>query len=407
VSTFADTAAREFLHIRRDRVLPALVILAPAALTILFGYAFESSAITGIPLLVVDDDDSEISRSLVEGWAGVVPPGSPAQMFQLTVEARTAGGRDRARHAMDGRFRGAVHIPAGFGAALKATDPGALRRQTITLFVDGSDTVSGMQAMVVLRESITQFNRRASEKLWREEVPKHIPFPPLRKLLTPELTDALIELVALDQKEPLFNPKLNFLSYVLPGVMGMVLQLMTVTLIAGSIAREREEGTLEQLAVSPVRPGPLLAGKAVPYFFLAIFDVVCVWVVGALLFGVKPNGSWWQLSVCALLFVPATLGPGMLIGAIARTRMQAVQAAIFYLMPGMMLSGAYGPLDSIPESVRWVSNLFALTFYCRAFRDVWFHDAGMARIWPDLTALAVFGLLAFAAAVAVFRMRRG
>lgn len=395
-----DTARRELLHLRRDRRLLILLLMAPPLLTVLFGFAFESNAITDMPLAVFDEDDSPASREMVAAWRDMRAPGVANPLFRIDMRK---GGPAEARAALNGHYWGAVHVPAGFAANLGTGDPPRLRRSRMTLLLDGSDTIAAPYIRSVLAEAVGRFNRAAAEDIL-EGFRKR--FPPATALLDKPTAEAIAGPVDLDVGAYLYNPDLNFLSYMLPGILGMVLMLMTVTPLAASIAGERESGTLEQIAVSPASGAALLLGKALPYCLPAAFDVLCVAAVARLLFGLSPNGGIWLLVACAAVFVPAALATAALIGAVSRTRMQAIQTAVFYLMPALLLSGAYAPLESIPESVRWVSNAFPLTFFCRAFRAVWFRGFDVDEVAMDLAGLAGFALAAFAAAALLFRMRR-
>jgi ABC-2 type transport system permease protein len=380
-----DTARRETLHLLRDRRLALLLLVSPAALTVLFGYAFESNAITDIPVVVIDEDDSPAGTRLVEEWAKIRTPGADRPM--LRIEHRRgaeAGDIEHARGTVAGHVRAAVHLPRGLLRSLMTGAGPDGRPARITLWVDGTDTITGVQVQAVLREAVDQAARYVARA------------SPAVELHTPE---------------PLFNPGQSFLAYMLPGVLGMTLMLLTQTPLAGQVAREREDGTLEQIAVSPAPGWALLAGKALPYLAAGAFDVACVAGVAGGWFGLRPESGWASPASAVLAavtgaFLLAATATGLAVGAVARTRMQAVQAAVFYLMPALLLTGAYSPLESIPEPVRRLSAAFPVAAFVRAWRDAWFRGFSLADVAGDLSVMLGLAAVSFAAAVGLFRLRR-
>ena len=184
----------------------------------------------------------------------------------------------------------------------------------------------------------------------------------------------------------LYNPKERFIDYVVPGIIGLILQLLTVTLMACTIARERESGTLYQLLVTSLRRGEIVIGKILPYLVISICLIVVI--IGL---------SWWHFNVAfyrppalaliCLLFLLCSLGLGLLISAFSRTQTQAIQFSVFFLLPVFVLSGAFAPLEQLPSAVRYLSELFPLTHFCRAFRLVNMYHAGLAFYVVDLAVL--------------------
>jgi ABC-2 type transport system permease protein len=190
----------------------------------------------------------------------------------------------------------------------------------------------------------------------------------------------------------LYNPSLSFIDYIMPGIIGLILQLLTVTLMACTIARERESGTLAQLMVSPLRRIEIILGKVLPYLVVSMVLIAMSIAVGYFHFGVRFRDPL-ALGVICLLFLLSSLGTGLLISALCQTQTQAVQMAVFYLMPVFPLSGAVAPLELLPSGIRAISQLFPLTHFCRAFRAVNLGHLGISMILPDLAMLALLALL--------------
>jgi ABC-2 type transport system permease protein len=203
--------------------------------------------------------------------------------------------------------------------------------------------------------------------------------------------------------EVLFNPDLDTSAVLVPGLAGLVLLFVGSLITSLGVVRERQAGTMEQLAVMPLRPRDVFFGKIAPYFVVAAVDMVIVLTVGWLLFDVPFNGSIWLLALGAVLFLFVTLGSGVLISTVSENQGQAIQLAIMTLLPQVLLSGLIFPLESMAPGVRWIGYLLPLTYFNQVSRGVMLKGAPFAAIAPALGLLALLGLLAFALAVLRFR----
>jgi ABC-2 type transport system permease protein len=186
----------------------------------------------------------------------------------------------------------------------------------------------------------------------------------------------------------LYNPDLKFIDFVIPGIVGLILQLLTVTLTACTIARERESGTLAQLLVSPLSRNQIVAGKVLPHLVVSILLIAATLATGYFHFHVAYRAPLLTGLLC-LLFLLCSLGTGLLISAFCQTQTQAIQFAVFYLFPVFPLSGAFAPLEQLPPAIRMLSQAFPLTHFCHAFRMVSLGQLGVSFIVGDLVFLAV------------------
>jgi len=202
-----------------------------------------------------------------------------------------------------------------------------------------------------------------------------------------------------------FNPDLKSQNFVMPGVIGLILQLLAVIVMATSIARERERGTMEQLAVTPLTAAEIFIGKLVPYFLLALLDTVNAMLVARFLFGVSLAGHYPVVVTLLIVFILSSLGIGQLISTVSRNQGQAVLLAVSYVLPAFVLSGAFTPIETQPQNVRPASLLFPLTYFCRGFRAAILRQATFADVRVDLLALSAFVLITFGASVLLLRMR--
>jgi ABC-2 type transport system permease protein len=262
----------------------------------------------------------------------------------------------------------------------------------IQLLLDGTDNTSAPIVEGVAKRVIQRYNtERAIRGLWARGV-------------RPDKSLRLIQPVYV-QTEIRYNPGLQFLSYVMPGVIGLTLQLLTVMLMAISITRERERGTLDQLMASPISRAELILGKVLPYFGISLVNVATVLFIADRWFNVPAGKNLPLLLALCCLFVLSSLATGLLISVVSRSQFQAVQIAVFYVLPVFMLSGAFGHLEAIPAYIRPISYLFPLMYFSRAVRAVTLRGADLAQVSNDLAVLSGFVVILLSWAVLSFRKR--
>ena len=368
----ASVARKEFIHILRDWRILILIFTLPPAFTLLLGHAFEVTELTDAPAMLFDEDRSEQSEKLAEKLRG----------------SATFAWRDSARTSVEGidllkaGVQAAVVIPPGWGASLGNGDPLPLR-----LILDGMDTNSAPQLEGAIQQVLGQFQLDSRQDMIDAlpdsvmEMGKKIP-EEVRKQFTSSMTPWTSE------SQILYNPKLRFIDFVIPGIVGLILQLLTVTLMACTIARERESGTLSQLLVTPLRRTEIVVGKVLPYLAVSIVLIGMTLATGRYHFQVMYRAPLLLGALC-LLFLLCSLGTGLLISTFCHTQAQAIQFAVFYLLPVFPLSGAFASLDQLPAGVRAISQSFPLTHFCHAFRMVSLGHAGFAAIVGDLCFLFV------------------
>ena len=380
--TFAShlgaVARKEALHILRSPRELVLILVMPGLLTFLFGYAFEVGEVRGIATLVVDEDGSSLSKRWIEAMRR--DPTFTVEEGSVTVEAaKTAMDRDR--------YQVVVRIPAG--TERRARGMGSA---PVTVTLSGIDTVSGPTAM----RSLTRIGMEEGGKLLALRMARlGLDSPDLAQTLRPVSLEFDVR----------YNPSFRFIRYVMPGILGLILQLLTVGLMAGAITREKELGTFEALLASPVRPLALLLGKTLPYFAVSLLEVGTILAIARWGFGVSLGRSAVSALGLTLLFVVASLATGLLISTLTRTQGQSMQLTVLYCLPVFMLSGAYAPLNIIPPDVRWISWLFPLTYFCRAFRDLSLKELALLDVGRDVGLLAVYIVLAIVASGKLIRKR--
>jgi ABC-type multidrug transport system permease subunit len=373
-----SVAYKEFLHIYRDRRVLILLVLLPPLFTLLFGHAFETSEISDVPALLINRDVGERTQRFVD----VVLKNKTFRWRQASPDI--ANESDLLGHGV----RAALVIPQGWSDSLSAGNPKPVR-----LYLDGSDINTASAAEGAVQKSLAEFQMKERDILV-ESLPEDV--IELGKKLRVEIRKQFVSLMEAWSAESkiLYNPKSRVIDYVIPGIIGLILQLLTVTLMACTIARERESGTLYQLLVTSLRRGEIVIGKIVPYLAVSIVLIVIIIGLSAWHFGV----AFYQppaLAVICLLFLLCSLGLGLLISAIARTQTQAIQFSVFFLLPVFVLSGAFAPLEQLPASIRYISEVFPLTHFCRAFRLVNMYQATPSFYVVDLVVLLAGALVTF------------
>jgi ABC-2 type transport system permease protein len=381
VSTLAvigHVARKEMRQILRDRRSLVLILVMPVLLTFLFGKALETGELRNIPSVILNLDGSPESNVVSTAF-------STYDEVQILREVSTL---DEAQSLLaHGKIKAAIIIPKGFMRQIEAGEEAQLQ-----LLLDGTDNNSAPIVEGVAQRVIQRYNtERAIRGLWARGV-------------RPDRGLRLIRPVYV-QSEIRYNPGRQYLSYVMPGVIGLTLQLLTVMLMAISIPRERERGTLDQLMASPITRAELILGKLAPYFGISLLNVGTILFVADRWFGIPVADRLAHLILLCALFVLTSLATGLLISAVSRSQFQAVQIAVFYVLPVFMLSGAYAPLEAIPEYIRPISYLFPLMYFSRAVRAVTLRGADLLQIWQDVTVLSGFVVVFLYWAVLSFHKR--
>lgn len=385
VSAIASVARKEFLHIWRDRRVLTLILLLPPVFTLMFGHAFEVGEMTDVPALLINADETPRTQRFVDRILA-------NKTFRWRTQAPGAAETD----LLGQDAQAALVIPPGWSEGLANGKPIPLR-----LYLDASDTNIAPQLFGSVQETLGEFQLGERQEII-DALPDEV-FDLAEKLpvdVRQQFVSAM-EPWSVEEKM-LYNPKERFIDYVLPGIIGLILQLLTVTLMASTIARERESGTLYQLLVTSLQRGEIVIGKVLPYLAISLGLILVIVLLAGWHFEVEFYQPGMLALIC-LVFLLCSLGMGLVISAISRTQTQAIQFSVFFLLPVFVLSGAFAPLEQLPGAVRWISELFPLTHFCRAFRLVNMYHAPLAFYAPSLLALVAGTLITFVGAAFLLR----
>jgi ABC-2 type transport system permease protein len=362
---------KEFLQILRDPHTLYIVLAIPVVQMFLLGYT-ATTDVRNIPLAVVDLDRSASSRRLLDAYRA-------ADYFRLAFDVDS---EDQLRQLIDGgEARAGLIIPADFNERLLggATAP-------VSFVIDGSDPSVASTAL-------------AAAELIGQSVSTRIA---LERSQAAGLASAAAPGLEV-RPQVWFNPDMISAYFMVPALIGMILQLLTTMLTATAIVRERERGTIEQLIVTPIRSSELILGKIAPYVLIALFNTVEVLLVGTLWFGVPVRGSLGLLFLLSGLFLTSSLGIGLLISTIAQTQQQAMMLTWFTLLPTVFLSGFFFPLAAMPPLLQLVSRFIPLRYYLAIIRSILLKGVGAASLTEEIIALAILGGLALGGAALRFR----
>lgn len=364
--------AKEFRHLWRDPRMVAAAVLMPVVQLLLFAYAI-SFDVKDISTLIIDQDKTPASRAYVDTYRA-------SGFFKVVGEATDLGAADVAFDTNAARI--VLVVPSGFAASLAADE-----RASVAVLLDGSEPNAAR---------IGQAYAIALNRVYGQE-------------LTIRWADAQgIDVAAVGQLEPRvrvwYNPERTSAIFLIPGLMVVIIMIVTVQQTAVSLVRERDQGTAEQMMVSPLRAPELMIGKLLPWTLLAFIDMVMIGVVGMVLFGLPLRGSLALLSVAGGLFVFSCLGIGLVISSLAPTLDSAnIIALLLAFLPGFLLSGFAFPLESIPWPLEWISRIFPGRYMVSIARGVFLKGSGLAEVWPDLLSLSVFATIVLLLATVLYR----
>lgn len=350
---------KEFRQILRDPRLARAVVIAPVIQLVLFGYAV-STDVRDTALFVVDHDRTVASRELTDALTS-------SGYFE--VVGRSEDPTELVRALDRGDAVVGLQIPSGFAADLQSG-----RGASVQALLDGTNSNTATVAQGYAERIVLNFG-------------------------TARLPDA--PALALELRDRAwFNPELESRNYNVPAVVGAIILLVSLLLTSLAIVREREIGTLEQLRVSPLTPGELIAGKTLPFAVIGLLDLAIVTSVAIFWFDVPFRGGVLTLLAAAILYLLSGLGIGLLISTISTTQQEAFMATFLIFQPAILLSGFMFPVSSMPEVFQWLTNLNPTRHFLVIVRSVFLKGAGPTVLWPQYLALAAIGtaLLWFAAA---------
>ena len=359
---------KELLELRQDPRLFGVIFIAPIVQLTFLGYA-ATTDVKNVPIVVVDQDHTPQSRELITRFDG-----SP--YFTVVGSLNTVAELDR--WFEENRAWMGLVIPGDYHERV-----GSGRPATVQVIADGTDSNSTNVAMGYAGSLINAYNEELSRKQLLAA----------GQDVAPRAIDARIRVW--------FNPQLESRDFMIPGIVALLLLVITTNLSSMAVVREKELGTLEQLNVTPVTRWQLILGKLLPYGIIGILDVILVTTVAVTWFRIPLLGSPILLFATSCIYLLTTLGLGLFISTISNTQQQAMMTAtFFFLTPMLYLSGFIFPIENMPAVIQPVTYLIPLRYFIIIVRGIFLKGIGIAVLWPQILALLAWGLAIVGLAVA-------
>jgi ABC-type multidrug transport system permease subunit len=352
VRGFSAVLYKEVIHVTHDRITLILALVLPIVQLLLFGWAI-NTRVAHISTAVFDEDRGVAAAQVLDALR-------TSGEFDLVYTATSR--EDLRARIVAGLVRVAIDVPPNFTADVRAG-----RQAQLQVLIDGSQSAIAQEAL----GAAASIGQAVSARM-RGEV-----------TLAP-----LIDV----RPRMLFNPSLRSANFLVPGLIGVIMQLITIFLTSLSIVGERERGTLDQLLVTPIGSTGLMLGKIVPYAVIGFVDFLLVLGAMRFVFAVPIFGNVWLLLLLAVGFLIASLGLGLLVSSVARTQAQAMLMAFGTMLPSILLSGFFFDRDAMPIVMQWVGYAIPLTYFLEILRGIVLRGETMTSLWPSVTAMVALGV---------------
>jgi len=360
---------KEFIQVRRDKRTLMMIFVQPIISLTLLGYALNTD-VKDLAAVVYDQSRSPESRALIDAF-------SASGYFVFREHAESY---DEVRQLIDaGQVKAALIIPPDYAASIQAG-----RQTPVQFFVDGADPAVALPAMSYAGLIANEHSVG---------------------LITNALKGLSFDLPIDFRPQILYNPDMDVTILRVPGLVGTVLQWISLALVALSIVREREQGTMEQLMVTPLRSMELMLGKMLPFVVISLADVTLALLVAIFIFGMPMNGSVLLLYTLSVVFLFFSLGIGLFISTMSQTQDQAQQLMGAIMLPTVLLSGFMFPLESMPGPAQTFAHFLPLTHFLIIVRGIVVKGVEMEALWSQTALLAVMGVATLVVSALRFQKR--
>jgi ABC-2 type transport system permease protein len=363
---------KEFKQVFRDRRMRLMIFGSPLLMLLVFGYAVNTD-VTTITTGLLDEDRSSLSREFERKFfsSGYFVPsmyiGSPAEGGRLLDK---------------GLINMYMHIPRGFSSRVKSG-----KGAEVQIILDGTDSsrASVINAYINLITSEFTINHM-TEKI-------------RAIILSREWSSVMMKQSVEIKERTVFNPELISRNFFLPGVLVLLLALITIMLTSMSVVKERENGTIEQIIVSPLKPAEFIAGKTLPFVAVGIIEIILITLITIAWFRVPFNGSFLFLLTASMCYILCTLAIGLYISTISGTQQQAMLSTFIFFIPAIMLSGFVFPIYAMPEIFRFITLANPMRHFIAIVRGIFLKGAGFTVLWEEVLALIIIGTLLFSLSI--------
>jgi len=376
------TTIKELRQMSRDKKLYPLLFAAPTIQLIILGYA-ATFDIHNIPTAALDRDRTQLSRQYLRSF-------HHNGYFNIKYHVHN---RNQIYHLLDeGKVQIGIEIPTDFEKKLKKGAP-----SPVQLIVDGTASNTATIAL--------NYARIISEKFSSRLIMESIDLPSFNSgdFLSSFRREIGKTFLVENRTRLWYNPHLSSADFMVPGIICMVLLIVTTNLTAISIVKEKEIGTMEQLLVTPIKPSELIVGKLIPFTLIGFLDVIFILIVGYLFFQIPVKGSLILLLVLSLFYLFSTLGLGIFISTIVQSQEQSMIVAFFIILTMNMLSGIMFPIANMPQIIQYLTYLMPIRYFAIIVRGIMLRGIGIEILWPQVFALILLGI--FTLALSINRLR--
>ncbi|MCX7919347.1 MAG: ABC transporter permease [bacterium] len=364
---------KEFIQLFRDKKSLPPIFIAPIFQLIVFGYVITTD-IKHISMVVCDLDNTPVSRQVVDSFT---------HAGYFTIKYRVTSPQQIDAYLDSGKAKVAVHIPHRFMEKLTNYET-----VPIQILIDGSDSNTANIAIGYINGIMrTQNQQFIAERFIKKGI-------------------RLTQLAAIDCRTRVwYNEDLASRNYMVPGILCLILTIITVSLTSGAIVKEREQGTLEQLIVTPLKSYELMLGKLIPFIIIGFIEVFFILSIALFWFEIPLRGNLFVLLILTVVFLLNTLGLGLLISTVSKTQQQAMMLSFFSTNTALMLSGFVFPIASMPTLIQYLTYLIPLRYFLIIIRGIFLKGIGLAELWNQVIPLMLIGSILFTVAILRFHKR--
>jgi ABC-2 type transport system permease protein len=363
---------KELIQMRRDRRMLPIVLVAPVIQLLILGYAV-SLDVRNIPTVVLDQDHSQSSREFL---SEIFNTGYFQDIGRIHSLKEVDESIDQGKASV------AVVIPSDFERNLISGKPALFQA-----IVDGTES----QTATIGLNYLEMISRRFSQKIIFQVLEnRQKGFKPV--VIQPEV-------------RVFFNPALLSRNFLLPGIFGLLLMVMTVILTSMAIVKERDQGTMEQLIVTPLKPLEIIIGKLLPFFIIGTVDVFLIFAVTKVWFRLPLRGSFLLLLALSMLYILSTLGIGLFVSTLTKTPQQAMLTSFFFMIPMLLLSGFVFPIENMPRFFQWLTAVIPLRYYLVIIRGIFLKGVGFEALYDETLILVILAVAINLFSVLRFRRR--
>lgn len=371
IKRILTVAWKEVIQMRRDKGLFPIIFIAPVLQLLMFGYA-ATLDVENLPTAVYDQDKTPASREYIGRF-------QYTRYFKVRYHLKNY--QEVGKLIDCNKVKVVIVVPSGFERKIKEG-----KKSTVQFIIDGTNSNTATIAF--------NYARNISQKYSTDLLIGK--YGSLNSINVPLLEDRV---------RVWYNPELKSQIFMVPGVLVMVLLIMTMVFSGLSIVKEKEIGTMEQLMVTPIRPGELILGKLLPFIIIGFFDIALVTSIAVFWFKLPLKGNVFLLFTLAGIFIMCTLGLGIFVSTISRTQQQAVLTNFFITFPSIILSGFMFPIENMPQIIQYITYLIPIRYFLVIVRGIFLKGNGLDVLWPQALILFIFGISLLTLSMLRFRKR--